>query len=184
LLRQRAPLLDKYCGVPLHVETGASAIMRSLFELALSEGPALSREQLHCFNDMLLDAITNVATEIAGPPARRMSAHDRVREDAIFYIERQLSNPDLCDREIARHCKVSVRYLQSAFAAAGTTVVGYIREARLNQCRADLLNPGLADRTIFETALCWGFSDAPYFSRAYKAHFGVSPSADRKHGRQ
>jgi AraC-like DNA-binding protein len=184
LLRQRVPLLDKYCGLPLRIETGASAIMRSLFELALSEGAALSHRQLHRFNDMLLDAITNVATEIARPPARRMSAHDRVREDAIFYIERHLSNPDLCDREIARHCKVSVRFLQAAFAAAATTVVAFIREARLVQCRADLLNPGLADRTIFETALCWGFSDAPYFSRAYKAHFGVSPSADRKHGLQ
>jgi AraC-like DNA-binding protein len=128
---------------------------------------------------MLLDAIANVATEIAGPPARRLTAHDRVREDAIFYIERHLSNPDLCDREIARHCKVSMRYLQASFAAAATTVVGFIREARLTQCRADLLNPALRDRTIFETALSWGFSDAPYFSRAYKAHFGVSPSADR-----
>jgi AraC-like DNA-binding protein len=179
LLRQRAPLLDKFCGLPLQIETGAGAIMRSLFELALSEGAALSHQQLHRFNNMLLDAITNVATEIAGPPARRMTAHERVREDAIFYIERHLSNPDLCDREIAQHCKVSVRYLQSSFAAAASTVAGFIRSARLHNCQADLLNPGLRDRTIFETALSWGFSDAPYFSRAYKAHFGVSPSAER-----
>jgi AraC-like DNA-binding protein len=184
LLRQRAPLLDKYCGVPLRIDTGACTIMRSLFELALSDGAALSHQQLHRFNDMLLDAIANVATEIAGPPARRMTAQERVREDAIFYIERHLSNPDLCDREIALHCKVSARYLQASFAAAGTTVVGFIRNARLTQCRADLLNPGLSDRTIFETALSWGFSDAPYFSRAYKAQFGLSPSADRNRNRQ
>ena len=30
-----------------------------------------------------------------------------------------------------------------------------------------------------EIAYAWGFKDVAHFSRAYKAQFGVSPSADR-----
>lgn len=182
LLRERAPLLDDCCGLPLRIKTGAGRIMQTLFDLALSEGAALSHTQLSGFNDMLLAAISNVAIESSETGERhppRQRALDRVREEAMAYILCQLSNPALGCGQIAQHCKVSERYLQTAFASADTTVGGFIRETRLQQCRASLSNPGLRDTSIIDIALRWGFGDAPYFSRAYKARFGKPPSAER-----
>jgi AraC-like DNA-binding protein len=59
-------------------------------------------------------------------------------------------------------------------------VAGYIRERRLQGCRAALLAPMLQQRSIIEIAGDWGFEDPSYFSHAYKARFGVTPRQDRK----
>ena len=182
LLRKQAPLLDDYCGLPLRTDAGAGRIMQTLFDLALNEGGALSSGQRSRFEEMLLDAVINVAVEIpeaAGWRPQRQSAHDRVRANAVAYIHCHLSNPELDVSQVAQHCRVSVRYLQAAFAAASTTMGEFIREERLQQCRAALLNAALRDTSIIEISLRWGFSDAPYFSRAYKARFGKSPSSER-----
>jgi len=182
LLRERAPLLDDCCGLPLPIKAGAGRIMQTLFELAISEAAALSPSQRARFNEMLLSAIANVAIEVSETAAARLPrprAHERLREAAIAYIHCHLSNPELGAAQIAKHCQVSERYLQAAFAAVSTTVGACIRERRLQQCRTALRNPALRDRSIIEIALRWGFSDAPYFSRAYKARFGQSPSAER-----
>jgi AraC-like DNA-binding protein len=182
LLRERAPLLDECCGLPLRTNSGSVKIMQTLFDLALAEGTTLSQTQLARFSDLLFTAITNVALEISetsNPRPLRQRAPERVREEAIAYIHRNLSNPGLSPRQVAQHCKVSERYLQTAFAAVATTMVGFIRETRLMQCRASLMNPGLRHTSIIDIALRWGFNDASYFSRAYKVRFGKSPSAER-----
>ena len=40
-------------------------------------------------------------------------------------------------------------------------------------------DPRLADRSITEIALAFGFSNPAHFSRVFRAHTGVSPSAYR-----
>jgi AraC family transcriptional regulator len=60
----------------------------------------------------------------------------------------------------------------------GETLGDYIQRARLEKSANMLLNrPG---DNILEIALCCGFSSAAIFSRAFKAHFGTSPSQFRR----
>ena len=50
---------------------------------------------------------------------------------------------------------------------------------RTEPCRLALADPKLADRSITEIALAFGFSNPAHFSRVFRSHSGVSPSAYR-----
>jgi AraC-like DNA-binding protein len=184
LLRQRLPLMDRYCDHPLSIREGAGNIMRGLCELALTEGHALSTPQAYRLASMLTDAVANATDEapeirsLPNPQSER--SHARVWREASCYIETNLSNPSLGIEQVARNCKVSKRYLQAAFSAFDSTISSAIRENRLNRCRESLANPQLSDRSITRIAMSWGFNDLAYFSHAYKAQFGLSPRDDRK----
>jgi AraC-like DNA-binding protein len=68
-----------------------------------------------------------------------------------------------------------VRHLHRIFAAKGCTVTEWIRERRLERCRADLADPRLRERNITDIAFFWGFSDSAHFSHRFRQEFGVSP---------
>ena len=52
---------------------------------------------------------------------------------------------------------------------------GWIRDRRLERCRADLRDPRLAGLSILEIATRWGFVSPAHFSRTFRAAYGVSP---------
>ncbi len=183
LLRARVPHMDSCCDRPLLIRPGAGNIMRGLCELALVEGSALSGNQGSHLATMLTDAVANAtfeAPELLGlSPANLNSAYARLRRRADSFIDANLSNPALDVERIAEHCKVSKRYLQLAFAALDRQICAEIRHRRLARCQAAFLSPQLRDSSITQIAITWGFNDLAYFSRAYKAQFGRSPSDER-----
>lgn len=184
LLRGRMVHIDDCCSRSIKVRQGAGKIMQSLFEQALQQGRDLSQHQKTLFAGMLLDAIVGATLEapelVALSDRPRTNPTDRIREQAISYISMHLSNPDLCAREIADHCGISVRYLYAAFAAASMKVGDLIREMRLQACRNALRSSTLRHRTNMEIVTKWGFNDCGNFSRLYKSRFGVTPTEDRK----
>ncbi len=95
------------------------------------------------------------------------------------FIGARLSEPTLGPAEIASALEVSVRHVHRVFSLTGSTLGDYIRSRRLEQCRADLANPRLRERTITEIAFFWGFSDSAHFSHAFRNYFGVSPRVFR-----
>jgi AraC family transcriptional regulator, positive regulator of tynA and feaB len=58
----------------------------------------------------------------------------------------------------------------------GETVGEVVRVRRLAKARRDLMKSGEPISTI---AHRWRFSDSSHFSKAFKAHYGVSPSEYR-----
>ena len=52
----------------------------------------------------------------------------------------------------------------------------WIRAARLERCRRDLLDPALGDQTILAIASRWGLPGPQHFSRLFRATYGCSPS--------
>jgi AraC-like DNA-binding protein len=81
---------------------------------------------------------------------------------------------------IAAAHHISVRYLHHLFQADGRTVCGYVREQRLERCRADLASPSLARQSVGRISARWGFPDAAVFGRAFKNAYGVSPGEFRR----
>lgn len=183
-LRSRVARIDDCCGQPLAIRPGVGRIMTSLFDLALAEGGLLSDDEAHHFSEALLDTIADAALaapELATSRQQTLpSARERLRERARHFILSHLSDPDLDADDVARHCGVSVRYLRAAFADMHCSLGTFVREARLQECRNALMNPQLADRSVMDIAMSWGFNDAAWFSRAYRRQFGVSPSEDRR----
>ena len=60
------------------------------------------------------------------------------------------------------------------------SVCQWIRAARLDRCRRDLVDPALADQTILEIASRWGLTGPQHFSRLFRATYGCSPSDYRR----
>ena len=67
-----------------------------------------------------------------------------------------------------------VRYLHRLFAAEGKTVCSWIRERRLERCRRDLRDPGLAGERVADIAARWGFRSVTHFSALFNAGYGCT----------
>ena len=93
-------------------------------------------------------------------------------------VQARLEDADLGTHRLAREAGVSPRSVQNAFAEVGLTPSMYITHCRLEKA-ASLLSVQ-AGRAVTEIAHECGFNDSGYFSRCFRAHYGVAPSAWRK----
>lgn len=80
--------------------------------------------------------------------------------------------------EVASQTGISRYYVSHLFKELmNTTFVGYVNELRLNRAAMLLVT---TDRPIIEIASISGFNNLSNFNRAFKMHFGKTPSAYRK----
>ncbi|WP_349974489.1 helix-turn-helix transcriptional regulator [Pseudomonas sp. WHRI 8519] len=84
--------------------------------------------------------------------------------------------------ELAGLANVSVRALQEGFRRfAGTSIVGYQRQVRLEQARQVLASE--QGTSVEQVALRFGFTNAGRFAQYFKAAFGLPPAqVRRRHG--
>jgi AraC-like DNA-binding protein len=94
----------------------------------------------------------------------------------LRHVEVNLEDQDLTPSRIAARFGISPRYLHMLFSSTGGTFSAHVRARRLAAMRRDLADPRLADRSITQIALAWGFADAAHASRAFSAAYGLSPS--------
>lgn len=184
LLRSRIPNVDDICNHELELRPGATRMMLSLFDIALTDGAYLSEPVKNQFGVTLLNAIADVALSVSDKAVRRdrESTQQRTLKLAKAYIATHLSDAELNPAMIADYCGVSVRSLHAAFATLSIeTVNGFIRESRLLECRSALQNPRISNRTIIQIAGDWGFDDPSHFCHVYKSRFGNTPREERRH---
>lgn len=182
LLRSRAPLVDQLCNRSFSVTSGGGAMLRTLLLASLQETGPLQTVQAQHYGRALAELIAGCMQEIdRGPrPTRETpSSTETVFDRALSFIECQLSATNLDTELVAKHCHVSPRYLHKIFAQRSLTVAGHIREMRLQCCRTAFQDSRMANRSIFEIACRWGFSDPSHFGRLYRKRFGISPSRER-----
>ncbi|NGO08278.1 helix-turn-helix domain-containing protein [Streptomyces sp. HC44] len=86
-----------------------------------------------------------------------------------------LPDPELSPAMLARELNISVRTLQRAFATVGESVTTYIRHRRLEEARLALTAPS-GRWSISELAAHWQFADSSHFIRAFKKHYGQTPT--------
>ncbi len=80
--------------------------------------------------------------------------------------------------EVAGQTGISRYYVSHLFKELmNTTFVGYVNELRLNRAAMLLVT---TDKPIIEIASVSGFNNLSNFNRAFKMHFGKTPSAYRK----
>jgi acetamidase/formamidase len=63
----------------------------------------------------------------------------------------------------------------------GQNFSGYLRQRRLERCRAELVDPLYDKMSISDICFRWGFNDPAHFSRAFREQYQMSPRAFR-HG--
>jgi AraC-like DNA-binding protein len=94
--------------------------------------------------------------------------------------DRMLAEPELSAPLLAGTFNISLRTLQRAFATTGETATAYIRRRRLEEARRALTAGPLS---VSELAAHWQFADSSHFTRAFRQHFGQTPTeyARRSH---
>ena len=93
-----------------------------------------------------------------------------------YLIDNMENPPSLA--ELAKICGVNEYKLKRGFKETfGTTVFGYLSDARLEMAKEDLLSNR---KTSAEIAAEWGYSSPQHFSTAFKKKFGLSPNQFKK----
>lgn len=99
---------------------------------------------------------------------------------ALDEVERSFGDPELTPATVAARVGISTRYLHQLFSADGPSFGRRLAGRRLERCRADLVDPSLAEWTIGEIGWRNGFADPSYLARAFRRAYGVSPGEHRR----
>ncbi len=95
------------------------------------------------------------------------------------YVEQKLDQPNLSIAEVATMHAMSPRHIQRFFKAEGLTFSEFVLAKRLQKVHAALCDPRQAHRSVSEIALSTGFGDVSHFNRAFRSHYGASPTEVR-----
>ncbi|MEO8416169.1 MAG: two-component regulator propeller domain-containing protein [Ginsengibacter sp.] len=103
------------------------------------------------------------------------SPDEKFMHHALEIIEKNIANPGFSVEELSRELYISrVGLYKKMLALTGKSPLEFIRSVRLQRA-AQLLEKSRL--TIAEIAYEVGFNDPKYFSRFFKAHFNILPSA-------
>jgi AraC-like DNA-binding protein len=187
LLRSHATQIDNLTAVTISGKTRlAQAAAKLLPDLAvaLENGTIEAAEQPEIV-ESVVDLIRSLyAAPSSASEPRPLRSRAEILLTVESFIEANLGDPDLTPEQIARASFISRRYLHKLFEAEGTSVCGWIRAARLDRCRRDLLDPALAHQTILSIATSWGLPGPQNFSRMFRTTYGCSPRELRREGKR
>lgn len=143
------------------------ALSDQLPTLADAVGQAVSESVLGLLGSTLAEQRRCSGEPVALPAVLKL----RVRQ----YIHAHLSDPDLSIPRIAEALRCSTRYLHKVFEDEDVSLERLIWSARLERCRAALLQDANARRSAAEIGFAWGFKSNAHFSRLFKRHYGITP---------
>ncbi len=119
--------------------------------------------------------------------SRRQSTSSGFDQDELVaaarrFIFGRLADPLLQVSDIAAHCRVSRRLLETRFAqAVGHSLLHELTEVRMERARTLLRDTA---GTVTEIATACGFSDPNYFTKAYRRRHGLAPLKYRAEARK
>ncbi|MGJ5752765.1 AraC-like DNA-binding protein [Streptomyces puniciscabiei] len=184
-------VLREVSGRPVPTGSGPAALLASFVYGLAAHAPSAEARHAAWWGTAAVDlatafldsetAVLRGGTEPPPATARPApSATDVLLRDIKTYIEHHLHDPDLSLTSIAAANHISLRYLHHLFQRDGRTVGAFLRERRLEHCRADLSDPAEAQRSVCEIARRWGFRDPAVFNRTFKSAYGVTPGRYRE----
>ncbi|OLF53627.1 helix-turn-helix transcriptional regulator [Pseudomonas chlororaphis] len=128
----------------------------------------------------------NQALELLGSLIAGQTGERRINALSASYllaakhcISEQLADPELSCERVAAQTGISPRHLTRLFALEGTQPSRFILEKRLQQAHDLLSSPRGLGLDIGEIAYRHGFTSQAHFARAFKAHYGQTPSEAR-----
>ncbi|WP_338692426.1 helix-turn-helix domain-containing protein [Bradyrhizobium sp. 26S5] len=157
-------------------DTAAARILAGMLETMVRLAPAMDADEF--------ERVALPLTQLAAASLDRRSTESPTRSQisaALFKricgdIRARLADPDLAPGELARRHGVSLRYLHKLFAQHGLSVMQFVRNQRLAQCASELR--ACAGRPhVGLIAARWGFNDDATFRRAFRARYGINPTA-------
>ncbi len=139
--------------------------------------PLLDRVVAHVHD---LVSLTLGATRDAGEVARGRGVRAARRQIIENEIINNLGSGDLSARFVAARLGITPRYVHLLLEETGKSFSHHVLERRLEKAAALLRDPRWRHRKIAAVAAEAGFADLSYFNRAFRRHFGATPSDIRE----
>lgn len=180
LLRDRIAGIEHCTALRIPGNQGIGAVAANLLRTSASQTGHLHAQQFSALADHALDLLTLALASVR--PANfnlsrsRAIALNRIKD----FIDRHLADPAMDTAMVAFGAGLSSRYINDLFKDEDTSLMRYIWQRRLENCRKDLLDPIHTGHRLSDIAFRWGFNDLSHFSRAFKQRFGCSPKAYRQ----
>lgn len=166
--------------VPIAADAGAPALFADQLDALLRRRDSLDAASARSVADSVLHLLGAVAC-FAVVDNPRCGHRQRAKIDRVLRAARErLRDPDLDVESIARAVHLSPRQVHRLFADEPMSLMQWVLVQRLQNCHRELCRPEAAERPISEIAYGWGFGDQAHFSRAFRKHFGMSPSELRR----
>lgn len=99
------------------------------------------------------------------------------------YVESRISDGDFRSLDVARHFKVSERYVRMIFQSSGESLSTFLLRTRLERAAALLGSAHGGGVSITDVALECGFNNASHFGQSFRRRFGVTPREYRTRSR-
>jgi AraC family transcriptional regulator, positive regulator of tynA and feaB len=157
--------------------TMLAALMRSFADVVDGLDPATRGAGLRSVLDL---AVTALRLEYGTAVAESEDCKDGMLLAAQTLMCQRIGEVDLSPEGLAGPLGCSRAHLYRVFARNGLTIAGYLREIRLQRCRAALAVAGPSD-TVADIAFRCGFDNPVYFSRLFRQRFGIRPTDARPH---
>jgi AraC-like DNA-binding protein len=180
-IRQFTPFPSDVAFTPVAVENPIGRVafdyLVSLLRNQTESMSEAAREKLFStFLELTLLSISDQETCKLSDTSLGTSSSRSLFNRCCGYIDQHLDNDELNPSSIAKTIGISLRHLQSTFAAHGWTVRDYISDHRLQAAKKMLESSVYEARTISEIAYSTGHKSLAHFSRSFKAKFELSPS--------
>ncbi|WP_138757911.1 helix-turn-helix domain-containing protein [Modestobacter altitudinis] len=178
------PVDDVRRALPLAHRSPLYGLVRAHLTEVTRDAERLAGEPLvHALASATVDLTRALLASAAGPTR---SVEDVAAETLLTrvrsYVRQHLIDPGLDAEQVAAAHAISVRQLYRVCAAAHVSLEQWIIHQRLEGARAELASPRSRDRSIAVIARHWGFTDPSYFSRRFRATFGLTPRDWRRTG--
>jgi AraC-like DNA-binding protein len=98
------------------------------------------------------------------------------RAEVLRLIEIHSGDPALSAVAIAKELGVTPRYVHLLLEETGQSLTHHLLQRRLAKATALLRDPAWHARKIAEVASEAGFTDLSYFNRAFRRHYGATPT--------
>ncbi len=136
------------------------------------ETPHYSRKTLEAYSDLLL-----IMAEYIEKYDLMSDSEQSLAQAICSYVDKNLSSKiTLADLSWNLHCS-TVTLTEHFKREYGITIMQYVTQKRMDLAKQMLLQSG---GSIGEIAASCGFADVEYFSRTFKALYGVSPNRWRR----
>jgi AraC-like DNA-binding protein len=177
ILCARLPNIESLTGYMLNSKTGLGRITYDFIQSVRREIAGMKSATRSHVAETLVDLLATNLSETFYPATAAARSQAVTLLEVKSFIHEQLHDPELAVWMIAKALNISKSYLHLLFRDENTTVSQYIKDLRLEKCRADLANPLYRHRTITDIAFAWGFNSSTHFSRLFKERYGLSARA-------
>lgn len=163
-------------GVTLRRDTGAGSLLGDYLRSVSRRADLIERRDCIALGKVTTQMIAACFLSTAESIERASVAIDMTLfEQARTCISANLRSPQLGPASICRQLRISRARLYRLFGDLGG-VAAYIQDQRLRAAYAELANPLLARRRIYDVAYDLGFASEAHFSRVFRRAFDVKPS--------